>query len=247
VTPPAHMQWLPVKNHADGQIFDISNSRPPSIESHTPTTHARCQTTTSSHITKPPSRDSNMESTPTLPSSINHSPLFSLPQELRDMIYEYAFRIDTCASVTKEAGIPEPALLSTCKIVREEAIPIFYGQRRLNLVVHQFDPAVLLLWETRKQHLAREYKLMPTKQWFLIDGRRSWDHLMRCLHLYHSGTIPEPKIGLPNHPSRSDEKNFVRGLYKVVRPMKGQPWSEVRSVLCMLRPGLVKLNRGWQY
>jgi hypothetical protein len=97
-----------------------------------------------------------METTPALPSSVKDSPLFKLPQELRDVIYESSYSTETYATVTKEAGIPEPGLLSTCKVIRQEAIAVFYGETRPNFIIESDDPAVLLLWDGKKKYLARE-------------------------------------------------------------------------------------------
>lgn len=59
-------------------------------------------------------------------SSVAHSILFKLPRELRDYIYEYSF--SGCRyQVTKHGGIAEPALLSTYKVIRDEATLTFYG------------------------------------------------------------------------------------------------------------------------
>jgi hypothetical protein len=194
-------------------------------------------------MTEPPSHNSNMETTPALPSSVKDSPLFKLPQELRDVIYESSYSTETYATVTKEAGIPEPGLLSTCKVIRQEAIAVFYGETRPNFIIESDDPAVLLLWDGKKKYLAREYNLVPKAQWSTREGTRMWVKLKRCLQLWHSGTIQTwPSAGAPGTPNYSEEKRFTRGLFEAVRAMRDRPWDEVCCVLDMLRLGLEKFH-----
>jgi hypothetical protein len=198
-------------------------------------------------MTEPPSQNSNMETTSTpLPSSVKDSPLFKLPRELHDVIYEFSYSADTHASVTKDAGIPEPGLLSTCKVIRNEAIAVFYGETRLNFIIDSDDPAVLLLWDGKKKYLAREYNLVPKAQWSTREGIRTWVNLKRCLQLWHSGTIQTwPNASAPGTPNYSEEKRFTRGLFEAVRAMRDRPWDEVCGVLDMLRLGLEKFHPVW--
>ena len=59
--------------------------------------------------------------------STTSSPFMKLPPELRDIIYEYALRLDDgIIQISSTTGIPEPPLLLTCKTIRREAISILY-------------------------------------------------------------------------------------------------------------------------
>ncbi|KAG9589343.1 hypothetical protein KCU77_g6726, partial [Aureobasidium melanogenum] len=61
-----------------------------------------------------------------------------LPQEIRLMVYEEALRFDEEPYTNKPSGLKpaiKPALLQTCRQIREEATPIFY---RINRFVLRF-------------------------------------------------------------------------------------------------------------
>jgi hypothetical protein len=189
-----------------------------------------------------------MQSNATPPSSVDHSPLFKLPPELRDMIYDYAFSTKHCVTVTKQAGIPEPALLLTCKVVREEAIAVFYRERRLHPIVHGFDSTVILLWQTKRRHMVNDYNMVPTTPKVVHEGPRMWVNLIHSLELYHGRKLWIISKDRPSSGSSSnrEESVFIAGLFKVVRTMRGRPWEEVRGVLDMLRLGLVKFHPTWR-
>jgi len=80
--------------------------------------------------------------------SVAQSPLFRLPPELRNRIYEYAVYRSAehgfCV-VTATSGIPEPALLLTCKLIRQEAIGIFYAENKFMADTPSFDSRAYLL------------------------------------------------------------------------------------------------------
>jgi hypothetical protein len=187
-----------------------------------------------------------MQSNATPPSSVEHSPLFKLPPELRDMIYEYTFNTATLARVTKEAGIPEPALLSTCKVIRKEAIAVFYHEMRLQFVIPSYDPTVLRLWDTKRMHLLNSYNLVPPGPISFHQGPRMWANLKLCFQLYHGRKL-RTLLGAsqPDGSNYIAEKVFIKGLFEVVKNMRGQPWEAVRNVLNMLRPGLVRIYYEW--
>jgi hypothetical protein len=156
-------------------------------------------------------------------SAVTHSPLFKLPRELRDYIYEYAF----CNGrhrllVTKVGGIPEPALLLTCKIIRDEAVMLFYGRRRLKLIINSYDPAVMKLWLLKHQRLSRAYNLDPAIPSFRHIGPRNWDNLMTFLQLRHSNQLGSLYCDPPGSPRYNDERFFVMGLFKAVMEMQNR-------------------------
>jgi len=186
-------------------------------------------------------------------SSVALSPLFKLPRELRDYFYEYSFySLYTPApggeygiKITKNEGIPEPALLLTCKIIREEAVMQFYGQTRLNLVIHSYDPATMLLWNAKRVHLMRDYNLVAAVKFASRTGPISWDNLKRTLQLVHSGHHLFVTIGARGAPNYSEEEEFLQGMTSVARSMYYQEWDFVEDTLQMLRQGLVALNLHW--
>lgn len=77
--------------------------------------------------------------------SVIDSPLFKLALELRKDIYRYALIKQGAIDITKDHGIPEPALLSACKIIRSETLEIFYGENDFTCTPYGFDHALCLL------------------------------------------------------------------------------------------------------
>lgn len=191
------------------------------------------------------SETSKMEIKPTSSSSVAHSPLFKLPPELRDIIYDYAFSRPALMAVTKEAVIPEPPLLFTCKTVRAEAIKPFYERPRFLLVVHSHDSAVMMLWLEKGRALMRAYKayIAPQECWY--SGPRSWSNLKRSLQLHSQNPEMSLDAGVAGSPGWTDEAAFIQGLFQMTRAMKDQAWEKVEGILDMLRLGLVKFDWDW--
>lgn len=171
-----------------------------------------------------------------------HSPLFELPRELRDYIYDYSFCSPRRPKITKDEGVPEPALLLTCKIVREEAASLFYGRKRLVLIIRSYDPASMLLWKLKKTYLTQAYGFELARSPFRHIGRRNWNNLKLMLRLHLAEKGGSLSSSPPGSPKFSEEELFVTGLFQAVRKMRGWPWDEVEAVVDMLRPGLVKLH-----
>lgn len=90
-----------------------------------------------------------------LATSIAASPLFKLPPELRLRIYEYAVYSceDQLCEVTRKDGIPELALLFTCKTVRAKAIPVFYTVNTFRIAIESYHAAVQVLTARKKAAL----------------------------------------------------------------------------------------------
>lgn len=178
--------------------------------------------------------------------SVASSRLFKLPPELRLRVYEYTLCSEDRVEITKDQGIPEPALLLTCKTIRDEAIMSFYNQNRFNLIVRSYDPAVSTLWGTKLRHLPGSYRQASKNSNNYHTGPRLWSNLKLSLRLRHSGKLLiKSRIKLPGSTKYSDEKFFIAGLFRAVGTMRGEGWEEVDSVLEMLRPGLVKFNTEW--
>jgi len=176
---------------------------------------------------------------------VAHSPLFKLPRELRDYIYDYSFCSPRRHRITKDGGIPEPALLLTCKLIREEAAVLFYGRNRLMLSITSDDPTTMLLWELKKLCLTRAYGFKLYSPHFRHTGRRNWNNLKLMLRLHLTENISSLSSSPPCSPTRSQERLFVAGLFKAVRKMRGWPWDRVEAVFDMLRPGLVHIRNEW--
>lgn len=110
--------------------------------------------------------------------SIADSPLFRLPPELRNRIYEYAVLSpgDPMININEDNGIPEPSLLASCKTTRREAIGIFYSPsfNDVRMTIDSFHPAMVIIWARKRIVLAQQYGLkerdwgVDTAYWFAM-------------------------------------------------------------------------------
>lgn len=122
--------------------------------------------------------------------AIPDSPLFKLlPGELRNIIYAYALVKEENISVTRQSGIPEPALLSTCKAIRKEVIGMFYCQNELHLNIEPFEVTVLMLWHQKRTILFQASGVEVGATRMVKTGRRKWVNLMTWMRLQHAGKV----------------------------------------------------------
>jgi hypothetical protein len=199
---------------------------------------------------KPSSLESGSTSSP---SAVAYSPLFRLPRQLRDSVHEYSFcSLYTTGlsghrviEITKDGGIPEPAHLSTCKILREEAVLSFYSVGWFHLVVDSYDPAAVRLWQVKTEHLRGEYNMTIPAQGVQLTGSRNWNNLKRSLRLHHSGYHLAVSTSPPGTPDFSEESDFIDGMLSVAEVGKNKEWEVVEKTLEKLLHALVSLNSGW--
>jgi hypothetical protein len=109
--------------------------------------------------------------TSTAPSPIADSPLFKLPAELRIRIYADALYSDDNGEckVTRKHGIPEAPLLSTCKVIRGEAISMFYTLNSFRLAEKNSHPADFAMVQRKKKSLEAQGVPIGDKDSEIID------------------------------------------------------------------------------
>lgn len=183
----------------------------------------------------------------TMAESVANSPLFKLPPELRLRIYEYTMCGKRHIKITRDEGIPEPALLLTCKIIRDEAIASFYEENDFTLISHADDPAVMVLWESKLLHLAQSHDILLEKPGLRRTGPPNWNNLKQFFRLYHEEKVHAIGAHPPGSEDYDDEAFFIRGLFKAVCSMRSQPWSEMEELLDHLRPGLIGLRPAYRH
>jgi hypothetical protein len=182
---------------------------------------------------------------------IAKSPLFSLPREIRNMIYTYALANDAKVSLTKSGGVPEPALLSASKTLRAETFEFFYLENAFVCQVHDFDAAPILLAVAKALQLVPEsesLRAMAKKRPSSIlnckvsfRGKRIWENLVAWLQLCLAGKCP----GLDCTDADDAEHKLLKGLFEMV--LEGPEISvDALGFLCKaMRPGFVVLNGDW--
>lgn len=205
------------------------------------------------------SEPSSSEGTPEIPLQdeaassafqvFTRSTLYKLSPELRNRIYSYALAPDGKSwAVTIENGMPEPALLFTCKHVRKEAIGIFYNENEFVLTMRDYHPAVQILWNRKTDALPPNIDLSKKVYWVEEHGVKHWNNLKKSLRVIHSQNIT---IKGPGHfdadptTAAREQGNFLFALEKMTSMMMSRPWEEVETVVDNLRAGLIKINPAW--
>lgn len=114
---------------------------------------------------------------PELPDSVAESPLFTLPREIRDRIYNFCLTTDDATPI-EWPSLPgsnvvyglQPQLLRTCKIIHEEATPLLYT---LNIMTfhHPSDANMFVRaisspkFSNRISNLSLHIKAADTRLW----------------------------------------------------------------------------------
>ena len=119
-------------------------------------------------------RDTELMDIPELPESVVESPLFTLPREIRNRIYDYC--------LTAQSGLPmewpslwksyhlQPQLLRTCRIIYNEAAPLLYTLNNMtfhhpsdaNMFVRAISSPVLA---KHTANLSLHIKAQDTRLW----------------------------------------------------------------------------------
>jgi hypothetical protein len=211
---------------------------------------------TKKHHTKPDAKELVNETVPTQPES--HSPLLKLPPELRNRIYEYALRFDNgICEVNETVGIPESALLLTCKEIRREAIGIFYSANKVHVELESFSPSLPILIEKKMCALHKQYGFQIEINSLSTCGPRNWRNLMSWLKTVHGPQrSPFGILGvwskLESQPYSQQagltakEIAMLAGLFQVAMMMTDLPWDEVEVALNILRYGVVQYSSEWE-
>jgi len=194
--------------------------------------------------------------------SVAASPLFKLPAELRLRIYEYALKnekgtnriswAEDFCEIARDNGIPEPALLFTCKAVREEAVQTYYTVNRFCVIAKDCHPAAHVLM-ARKKVFLQTMGLDVTKiaVEYRTTGLKNFQNLLLWLRYLHQGE----KIGHCSQAARKSgsthEKiimaiRFMASLTQIAEDMSGRPWADVEKIITGLRSGLIAMDEQWK-
>lgn len=186
--------------------------------------------------------------TTTLPLPVGEFPFLRLPGELRNMVYKHALVTDGKVNITREHGIPEPALLSTCKKIRKEAIGIFYHDNTFQLTARSHHPAVNLMWTRKVRSLRRQGGSIPRFPSTQHVGKRNWHNLKGMLREMHAGNIRFSWMLEPHTRGSTDRleySRFLPFLESMVEAMYYWSWQRAEGVIDTLRPCLIVLHTDW--
>lgn len=202
--------------------------------------------------------DGRPHSIPSVSNALN-SPepvsLFKIPPELRNRIYEYALHLeDGICIVSKTAGIPEPALLMTCKIIRREAIAVFYSENFFRVIIESFSPSTAMLIARKEATLSKRYNCTIQDAGAQHEGPRSWRNMVSFLRFLHehgektASTAISPLASSPYSQDLEDtdkESAALEALLTMASHMSDKPWETVEKIVTLLRYSIVHFSPDW--
>lgn len=203
--------------------------------------------------------------------SIAKCPLFKLPPELRNRIYHYAVvampeerlirdfgqRLGFIR-ITRDDGIPENALLMTCKTIRKEAIGIFYTNHQIVPVIESLDPSSMILWSSKRISLSKQYGLelreLDSLNWDSVEvqGDRDSDNVRKWLRLTHSGVTGDESrpsdlvLLLSDVYDQNGEAGVILAMMEMAANLKALPWAVVDRCLHGFFEALWSMNGHWE-
>lgn len=158
-------------------------------------------------------------------SSVAHSPLFRLSPELRNTIYRLVLvedhdEYEIWPVEVDEFGVPEPALLLSNKVIRSEALGVFYYENHFSCTVRNFNPAPVLLLQSKFKMPFDEHPMFISIRSDRRDiTRKTWKNLVAWIHMYHKGKCPSFFHGVDCHDQfgrdERAEMALVQGLFDV--------------------------------
>ncbi|KAL1586683.1 hypothetical protein WHR41_04616 [Cladosporium halotolerans] len=184
-----------------------------------------------------------------LPNSVAKSPLFKLPPELRNMIWEYATYEEHVGPgeciVSTANGVPEPALTRTCKIIREESLGMYFNINEVVLIIKDFNVDAALFLARKLRDLMDRDNVHVPQYYFSQTGQRNWHNLKNWLKMTHASKVRGMLGTLDPVETVPDEWRVIFGLFNTVALMDSKPWAEIEPTLEHLRYGLIAYDSDW--
>ncbi|KAF7190633.1 hypothetical protein HII31_07792 [Pseudocercospora fuligena] len=153
--------------------------------------------------------------------------LLDLAPELRNRIYEYVLCDDDCIEITKDNWM-QPALLQTCKTIRNEGMGIYYCENRFDIRAVNFDCSIML-------HFLRHTRNFYDRMKVEIDVSRlnseAWPNLLGWLKADFEGRLPI----YPQYDAEEDAEQFntAAKAFDIVHDLQaaGNTWITIEKVL----------------
>ena len=163
------------------------------------------------------------------------SRLLALPAELRDAIYTYAV-IEPGEIRLTQGTCAEPALLRTCRQIREEAGSIFYEKNTISVAMQDYK---------LEPQTAHWYWTQPLKNGEIdFRGSPKWQNIKNWLRLHREGNVAGMDH-LQEH--ESGQKMVVGQAWAILREMWDVDWSVTEKVLDIFRKGVDAKTSTWSF
>ncbi|KAF2773404.1 hypothetical protein EJ03DRAFT_323901 [Teratosphaeria nubilosa] len=168
-------------------------------------------------------------------------PLLELPAEMRNDIYRLVLVKNEPVQVRAQDS-STPALLRTCRQIREEATSIFREENTFTLVI------VDLAGNMPLQHwILAQKKIGP--RYISLQGEYNWANLLDWAKSFHDTQLRGPLVPTVDEssfgPGFSRFKN-ISDVFKTVSDLSGKvAWPVIVAVLERYRAGTARRAMGW--
>ncbi|KAK4548794.1 hypothetical protein LTR36_008567 [Oleoguttula mirabilis] len=160
--------------------------------------------------------------------------LLSIPAELRNHIYRYAL-VEEGEIRVDAPHRTQPALLCTCRQIREEASGILFGENRFT------TPVMDLEWPVPTDHWFNKHVGDDAELTIRLHGVQKWANLEAWLQRYHSRELR----GIGH--SESQEWEVVAKAFEIVAVLKRTPWETVQKVVQKYKEGVDLTDGSWTW
>jgi hypothetical protein len=173
------------------------------------------------------------------------TPLLELPPELRNEIYHLV--LHRSRRIVISGSVPEVPLILTCKQIRSEARPIFYGINKFSVRGFNYSGSKWTWLSGIAGHLLDHYKI----QLDIEEHPRpvpNWADLIEWCHQVHQGSCrltPVPKKRTLGRLTRTQDM-VVIGMFDTVKAMRSHEWEVVALLMNGQREILENLNWRWR-
>jgi hypothetical protein len=148
-------------------------------------------------------------------------PLLDLPAELRNRIYDLVLTERFWANIrVHDHRFVGPALLQTCRQIRQDASQIFYVQS-FDLIVDNTDFGPQLkhwIWT----------KVDSERRMLYHVGDCTWEKLAVWFKMCQEGTIDVPGVMSQDYPSMG---KTIHRAFQIATAMRGSSWEVTEQVL----------------
>ena len=154
--------------------------------------------------------------------------LLGLPAELRNQVYRLAL-CETGKIAISQNNFQQPALLRTCRQIREEASSIYSGENQITVLVHNLNASVALSWCQHSGRYASEWCKKIAVNLGHFSSTRNWGNLMRWVK--HS--TDRRVFGLDQGEKRTPWWNVAAGAFAIAQRLHDahMEWAEIEKVL----------------
>ncbi|KAK5704354.1 hypothetical protein LTR97_003372 [Elasticomyces elasticus] len=167
--------------------------------------------------------------------------LLTLPPELRNRIWEHSLVSPEPPVRIDNETWRQPPLIRTCKQIRQEAAPMYYGLNKFSIIVTDLD----FKTDIHFCRSARSCVDFPPDTSYYSSGpvQAKWESLMEGAKAVHSGMIP----GCQHNMAQTGVLAAAAGALKIARRLRGVPWEQVEEVLIVYKSAVVSSGTGWNW